>query len=270
MKNSPEHQGKKEVSREEALAAYKKFIERGITKPDALDLNDPEVKEANSLFYAWQKQVDKKAGKDKAAQFRAQLLKSNFYLDAGFKDRSYLIDVRKWNVLGKDDVAKAIGRSKKPDLLKEIQREYQRKIAKINKLLENDPHANDALRAVRQKIGNILAKAEFTVPPDMPEITPEETRLIMALRKTGPHVEPTKSMHKKWVDEEWAKIPKAKDRVEAGIMHNRRRAVLYMNAGDSEAAIKAWHAARHIAEQTRRMELSSLIVKEMRDFLGQV
>jgi hypothetical protein len=162
-----------------------------------------------------------------------------------------------------------MARSKKPDLLKEIRREYRRKISEINKLLEDEkPQDNDELRAVRHKIVDILAKKEFTVPPGMPEMTPEEIRLIKDLRKTGPHVEPTKSMHKKWVDEDWAKIPKAKDRVAAGIMHNRRRAILYLNAGDAEAAIKSWTTAREIAEKTQRMELKTLIINEMKGLLG--
>ena len=38
------------ISREQALASYKKFVDRGITSPDALDLADPEVIEANKMF----------------------------------------------------------------------------------------------------------------------------------------------------------------------------------------------------------------------------
>ena len=46
------------VSKEQAIEAYKNFVERGITSPDALDLDDPEVIEANSLFDKWQLQED--------------------------------------------------------------------------------------------------------------------------------------------------------------------------------------------------------------------
>ena len=42
--STPESQEK--ISREQVISAYKKFVERGITSPDKLDLDDPEVIEA--------------------------------------------------------------------------------------------------------------------------------------------------------------------------------------------------------------------------------
>ena len=77
------------VSKEQVIEAYKKFVERGITSPDALDLDDSEVIEANNLFDKWQGQED---ANDKRVNFE----KTKLYVDAGFTDPNYLEDVLEW------------------------------------------------------------------------------------------------------------------------------------------------------------------------------
>ena len=91
----PKPEEEKPVSREEAMAAYRPFIEAGITSPDQLDLNDPAVQAANNLFYSWQKQADSRAGGDEEQFLRANLAKTMFYVDAGFTDQDYLDEVLK-------------------------------------------------------------------------------------------------------------------------------------------------------------------------------
>lgn len=89
------------VSREQALAAYKKFIERGIKSPDDLDLSDPEVEAANALVERWSDQGDFQiSGENRAAAHEHNLAKTAFYVDAGFTDPEYLRDVLEW--LGSD------------------------------------------------------------------------------------------------------------------------------------------------------------------------
>lgn len=46
-------ESKSEISKEAVIDAYRKFVERGITHPDRLNLDDPEVIEANNLHYQW-------------------------------------------------------------------------------------------------------------------------------------------------------------------------------------------------------------------------
>lgn len=78
-----------EVTRERVIEAYKKFVERGITSPDSLDLNDPEVVEANNLFHKF---VAQENMNDEKINFEMTKL----YVDAGFTNPNYLEDVLSW------------------------------------------------------------------------------------------------------------------------------------------------------------------------------
>lgn len=90
----PEQEPIHEITKEEVVAAYGRFVERGITNPDDLDLEDPEVKEANELFYKWVKQEDERAVGNEELKHRANLSQTMFYIDAGFTDPEYLEEVR--------------------------------------------------------------------------------------------------------------------------------------------------------------------------------
>lgn len=81
------------ITREQVVNAYKKFVERGITNPDDLDLEDPEVKEANGLFDKWREQEDTLAARDEESKHRVNLSKSMLYVDAGFTDPAYLKEI---------------------------------------------------------------------------------------------------------------------------------------------------------------------------------
>jgi hypothetical protein len=95
------------ITREEAMAAYRKFIERGVTNPDDLDREDPEVKQADELFYAWVSQEDARSQGDEELQHRANLTKSMFYVDVGFNDPEYLDEVlRDWLLQDAQDAEK--------------------------------------------------------------------------------------------------------------------------------------------------------------------
>lgn len=94
MKESfPSPESGEKIKREQVVDAYKKFVERGITNPDSLDLDDPEVKEANDLFYKWQAQEDIKAKGNEELEHRTNLSKTMLYVDAGFTDPAYLDEV---------------------------------------------------------------------------------------------------------------------------------------------------------------------------------
>lgn len=82
-----------EAVRNQAIAAYKKFVEQGITNPDDLDLDDPEVQEAHELFYQWQAQEEARVQGNKEAEHEFNLAKTTFYVDAGFTDPEYLDEV---------------------------------------------------------------------------------------------------------------------------------------------------------------------------------
>ena len=101
---SPESQ--KQISRAEVVGAYQKFIERGITNPDALDSDDPEVKEVNDLVDRWQQQEDARTGDDAERSYRSNLTKTMLHVDAGFRDPEYLRDVLGWLVQDADSMEK--------------------------------------------------------------------------------------------------------------------------------------------------------------------
>ena len=82
-----------EVKREDVIAAFRKFVDRGITSPDALDLNDPEVIEANRLLDSWWEKEEKSVPEgDKMANH----VRTMIMVDAGFSDSNYLLDVLDW------------------------------------------------------------------------------------------------------------------------------------------------------------------------------
>lgn len=81
--------------KERAIDACRQFIDKGITSPDGLDLDDEEVKKANQLYYDWQKEIKLQAGEDEEKQVRADLDIAMFYVDAGFTDTEYLDEVLK-------------------------------------------------------------------------------------------------------------------------------------------------------------------------------
>ena len=82
-----------EVKKEDVIAAFKKFVDRGITSPDSLDLNDPEVIEANRLLDSWWEKEEKSVPEvDKIANH----VRTMIMVDAGFSDSNYLLDVLDW------------------------------------------------------------------------------------------------------------------------------------------------------------------------------
>lgn len=90
MEESPTLESENQPLKTTALAAYKQFINRGVTNPDNLDLEDIEVKKANELYYKWKKEIDSQAGEDEEKKIRVNLEKTMFYVDAGFTDHQYL------------------------------------------------------------------------------------------------------------------------------------------------------------------------------------
>ena len=94
MKESfPSPESKKEITRDEVINVYKKFVEQGVKNPDDLDLENPEVKEANDLFDKWREQEDKSAEGNEESEHRINLSKTMLYVDAGFTDPNYLDEV---------------------------------------------------------------------------------------------------------------------------------------------------------------------------------
>ena len=89
----PSPELKKIITKEEVIAAYRKFVERGITNPDDLDLEDAEVKEAHGLYYKWREQEEARAQGDEELKQRVNLVETMFYVDAGFTDPDYLDEV---------------------------------------------------------------------------------------------------------------------------------------------------------------------------------
>ncbi len=100
MKESfPSPEVEKTVTREEALAAFKKFVDAGVKNPDDLNPADPAVKEANELLDAWHKQEETRTQSDEAQAMRHNLARTMFYVDAGFTDKDYVSEVLEESVV---------------------------------------------------------------------------------------------------------------------------------------------------------------------------
>jgi hypothetical protein len=120
MEGSPEKGPEKVITKTEAIAAYKKFIDRGATNPDSLDLTDPEVDAANGLFEQWIEQEDEKAEGNESAEQRTNFEKTMFYVDAGFTDPVYLQEVLGWLAEDATSVDKLTDDPEKTKLRKDI------------------------------------------------------------------------------------------------------------------------------------------------------
>lgn len=79
--------------KQQAIVAYRKFVERGVTDPGFLDLNDPEVIAAHKLFDAWQEEADAKAAGNREAEHELNFEKTIFYYEIGFNDPEYLAEL---------------------------------------------------------------------------------------------------------------------------------------------------------------------------------
>lgn len=84
-----------EYSREQVVAAYKKFVDAGFSSPDDLPLEDPKVIAANDAYYSWSAVARKRAEQNPAPEAMAnfELSLNTIYVDAGFGDPDYLDEV---------------------------------------------------------------------------------------------------------------------------------------------------------------------------------
>lgn len=105
-------------------AAYSTLREQGATSPDSLDPSIPEVAAANALFEEWVTSIDSNAGDDQKLRQLANLQKTIFYVDLGFTDRAYLLDVKTWLSTDIDDAAD-----------EEVRQKIQEQIDKVEALL---------------------------------------------------------------------------------------------------------------------------------------
>jgi vacuolar-type H+-ATPase subunit I/STV1 len=123
----PEH-----YAREQVIATFRQFVERGITNPDDLDLNDPEVIEAKQILNSWeaeQQEIVKEAG-TKAAELEYNFSRTVIFVDAGFSDPLYLEDVAN-DMLDTVDLPEAQEAG-----LEELATRIQAKIDEINAQLD--------------------------------------------------------------------------------------------------------------------------------------
>lgn len=107
------------ISKSQILDTYRKFIGRGITNPDSLDLNDPEVIKVNDLFEKWIASHD-------ANDERVNFEKTKFYIDAGFTDPNYLKDVLGWLIQDADNLEKQTDNPARMQLRQDIAQEIKK------------------------------------------------------------------------------------------------------------------------------------------------
>lgn len=126
-------ESEKEITREEVINTYNKFVEQGIKNPDDLDLENPEVRGANELFDKWRAQEDARAEGDEELSHRINLSKTMLYVDAGFTDPDYLDEVLKdWLA---QDAQNAEKQSNNPERI-ETRRQLSEAMKKIRNLIE--------------------------------------------------------------------------------------------------------------------------------------
>lgn len=84
-----------QYNKEQVIAAFQKFIDRGVTHPDDLPLDDPEVIDANRILENWAQQEQKKALEKGTTDARLQyeLDRTTIMVDSGFSDPDYLDEV---------------------------------------------------------------------------------------------------------------------------------------------------------------------------------
>ncbi len=123
---------KPQVTREQVIDTFRKFPEKGITHPDDLSLDDPDVISANGLLHDWANQQEVKARElnTPKANLEYQLNRSTIYVDAGFSDPDYLDEVANdW--LAQDlQEAEDVGLTEMVDRIKAKIEEIESKIAK--------------------------------------------------------------------------------------------------------------------------------------------
>jgi hypothetical protein len=128
--SSPE--SKKIITKVEVIEMYKKFVDQGIRHPDDLNLEDPEVRAANELFYAYVEQEDALTEGNEESELRNNLSKTMLYVDAGFTDPIYLDEVlNDWLA---QDAGRAEKQSDNPERV-ETRRQIAQAMNRIKSLL---------------------------------------------------------------------------------------------------------------------------------------
>ena len=140
--STPNHQPDSEPSqspesphytKDQVIAAFRGFIDRGLTNPDDLDPDDPEVIEANHILDAWNAQLQKDAQEagTPEADLEYALNRSTIMVDAGFSDPEYLDEVANdW--LGGNNLPEAEEKG-----FTELAAKIRAKIDEINKQVES-------------------------------------------------------------------------------------------------------------------------------------
>lgn len=126
------------INRQEIVNLFARLrLEKGVRHPDDPGFNeDPEVKMANSMFFAWVEQEDAKTGKigTRKAYFESLLSKDLFYVDAGFDDPDYLDEVASEFLASDLDNAEGVT----DEDLSETINKFREKIAEIRSKIGGD------------------------------------------------------------------------------------------------------------------------------------
>lgn len=90
MPSVPEHS-----QRDQVISAFRKFVDQGIKSPDDLDLDNPEVIEANRILDNWNanRVEEAESSGTQEARLEYSLDRSTVLIDAGFSDEDYLDEV---------------------------------------------------------------------------------------------------------------------------------------------------------------------------------
>lgn len=131
MTNTPEQYPNpaETPNKQDALAAFSKFAAM-VGDPAELDLNDPDVIEANRSHDAWMSQVEleaKLAGTDEA-RLLMEVELTTFNVDAGFRGADYL------DTVANDWLAQTLWEAQDGDMI-DVATKIQAKIDSINQII---------------------------------------------------------------------------------------------------------------------------------------
>ena len=100
------------ITREQVIAAYKPFAEKGLGDPAEIGSDNPDAKEARDLEGKWMTQGDLEAEGDEEKYHRHNHAKTMLWVDAGFTGLSYLMDVHDWLLQDMDTCRKILDKEK--------------------------------------------------------------------------------------------------------------------------------------------------------------
>lgn len=154
----PEEELKQNISREQVIQAFSELSGDGQKDPADLDLDNPEVKEANELFYEWfEQQTAQLPDGDLEGYLHFEARTTTLFVEAGFHDPDYLDEV------ANDWLIQTLERAEEAGLTSLV-KEIEAKITGINTMVSRKGEQD--LGEITAPLREILTKLESVLSED--------------------------------------------------------------------------------------------------------